>query len=157
MLKTKINGIIAGVKQNLAIDLMGPADPNGLGIIHAVIDQAAQQSLQGRPARRPGQTHKRLYLLLRKPRNLISRLPLAYPGKAGKYGLNFFALGAATLQMGKHLLALFRRNYVSHVVGPIGNVEMAHLSHIDFFFISIQSVKGNTASGSAFPFLAVDG
>src|ERR1051326_1971937 len=109
---------------------MGPTNPDRLGIIHAVKDQAAQESLQSSPSRRLSQSDKRLYLLLRKSRDLIGRLALAYPGKAGKHSLNFIAPGAAALQMGKHLFALFRRNYVSDVVGPIGNVEMAGLSHI---------------------------
>ena len=99
MLKTKINGVIAGVEQDLAINLMGPTDANRLGIIQAVINQAAQETRQRGPPRRPGQSDKRFYLLLCKPRNFVGCFAPADPGKSVKHGLHFFAPGTSTLQM----------------------------------------------------------
>ena len=81
VLKTKIDGVVAGMEKHLAINLMGSAYSNWLRIIHAVINQAGPDALQGRAARRFGQTDHCLHLQLRGPRNFIRRFARAYRSK----------------------------------------------------------------------------
>ena len=76
------------------------------------------------------QTYERLDLLLRQPRDLIGRLALANHRKTGEHRLYFLAPGASCLQMSEHLRVLVRRDYVSYVVSPLCDIEMAHLTHI---------------------------
>ena len=47
MLKTEINGIIAGMEQDLTADLVRSTNANRLWIVYAVINQAGPDSVQG--------------------------------------------------------------------------------------------------------------
>src|SRR6476469_4260575 len=44
VLKSKIDGVVAGMEKHLAINLMGPAYAHWLRIIHAVINQGRPQT-----------------------------------------------------------------------------------------------------------------
>src|SRR6478735_312162 len=144
------------MEKHLAIDLVRSAHSNRLRIIHAVINQAGPDTLQQGAAGRVGKGDHRLDLLFRSPRYFIGRFPRADCGEPRQERLDLVALGAPSLQMGLHQLVLTAGNGVPDVISPLSDIEMANSFSHKVTFPRLEQSRGNTASGSMFPFLAVD-